>query len=180
MTLLQVLFYLGLLVVGWMLKDLYDWKIHSWIVKKTKTSEKEKAEKEEREKKEKQAKIDNLNRIWKTDRGILNDLKQPLKEFNQMNRFPDDYKAPKCLELATYIETEALRIESPRFKEIKDKLLEYAGRRNKIDQNTPLDILMAIFQKPVEPNLFEPLFLVREIDKVLEASSTPPYSEKDL
>ena len=104
---------------------------------------------------------------WKRERDILLNLKQPLREFNQMNRFPDFYKAPKCLELATHIEKEAERIKRPEFEEIKKRLLEYAGRKEQIDQNTPLKTLMNLFQKRVEPAKFEPFVLCEEIDKAV-------------
>lgn len=107
----------------------------------------------------------------KRDREILQKLKQPLREFNQMNRFPDNYRAPKCLELASLIEREAENIQHPEFLEIKAKLLEYARRKEQINQNTGLKILMNLFQKRVEPNKFEPLMLCEEIDRVLKITS---------
>lgn len=108
---------------------------------------------------------------WMNDREILQNMKQPLKEFNQMNRFPDNYRAPKCLELASLIEREAEKIQCPEFLEIKAKLLEYARRKEQINQNTGLKTLMNLFQKRVEPNKFEPLVLCEEIDKVLKVTS---------
>lgn len=110
-------------------------------------------------------------RELKHDRNILFDLKQPLREFNQMNRFPDSYKAPKCLKLASYIETEAEKIQLPEFQEIKKKLLKYARRKEQIDQNTPLKTLMNLFQKRVEPDKYEPFVLCEEIDKALKERS---------
>lgn len=108
-------------------------------------------------------------RELKHDREILQNLKQPLREFNQMNRFPNSYRAPKCMKLASYIETEAEKIQHPEFREIKKKLLEYARRKDKIDQNTPLKDLMNLFQKRVEPNKYEPLVLCEEIEEALQA-----------
>lgn len=126
----------------------------------------------------KQEKINNINRAWKNDRKILSSLKHPLLEFNQMDRFPDDYPAKKCLELASDIEEKAQKIQWPEFQEIKDKLIEYAGRRSQIDQNTLLHVLLGLFRKQAEPNKYEPLVLRDEIDKALEISSTPP-SERE-
>jgi len=140
----------------------------------------EKFRKARREKKlkRKNDKLASLNRKWKDEKRILCDLLQPLREFNVMDS--RDYRAPKCIELARKIEEEALKIESLEFKGIKEKLLEYAGRRNKINQDTPRGELKTIFLKPVAPFLFEPLSLGREIDKILAGAKTPPYSEKDL
>lgn len=168
------------LALGWMFKVLYDWKIQPAITKSHKKGEKKEIEREEREKREKEEKIKELNQVWKRDRKILSNLQQPLKEFNQMNRFPDSYKAPKCLELASYIEKEAQEIQRSEFQEIKRKLLEYAGRRNQINQNAPLKVLQKYFQKRSEPNKFEPLVLCEEIEEILKASSNPPFTENDL
>lgn len=168
------------LAAGWGFKILYDWKIHPAISKSHKKTEKREAEKEEKIKREKEEKINAMNRSWKNDREILQNLKQPLREFNQMNRFPDSYRAPKCLELASYIETEAEKIQLPEFQEIKNKLLEYARRKDQINRNTGLKTLRNLFQKRVEPNKYEPLLLCEEIDNVLRIHSTPPYSEIDL
>jgi protein-tyrosine-phosphatase len=171
---------LALIVLGWLLKVFYDWKIHPAITKSHRKQEKRDIEEEERNKKIKQEKIDELNRIWRMDRESLRKIQQPLREFNQMNRFPDTYRAKKCMELASDIEREAYQIQQPEYKEIKEKLLEYARRKNQIDQNTPLNILMGIFQKRIEPNKFEPLVLHDEIEENLRSTSTPPFSEKDL
>lgn len=168
------------IILGWVFKVIYDWKIQPAITKSHKKREKKEAEEEDKIKREREEKINNLNRIWKNDRRILSNIKQPLIEFNQMNRFPDMYQAPKCLELASFIEKEAQKIQQVEFQEIKKKLLEYAKRKNQIDQNSPLNILLDLFQKPIEPNKFEPLVLRDEIDEILKVSSIPPYSEKDL
>ena len=85
-----------------------------------------------------------------------------------MNRFPDSYTAPKCLELASYIETEAEKIQLREFQGIKKKLLEYARRKEQINQNTPLKTLRNLFQKRVQPDRYEPLVLCEEIDKALK------------
>lgn len=122
----------------------------------------------------KQEKINKLNLVWKNDRKILSNVKQPLKKFNEMGHFPDKYTAPKCLELASSIEEEAQKIQGPEFQEIREKLLEYTGRKNKINQNTLLHDLLNLFRKRVEPNKYEPLVLCGEIDKVLKTSSIPP------
>ncbi len=120
----------------------------------------------------------NKERKLKHDREILQKMKQPLREFNQMNRFPDSYLAPRCMKLASYIETEAEKIQHPKFREIKEKLLEYARRKNKINQNTPLKTLMNLFQKRVEPDNYEPQVLCEEIEEVLKKSLV--HSEDDL
>jgi len=168
------------LVLGWMFKVIYDWKIQPAITKSHKNREKKEFEKEEKEKRDREEKIKELNQTWKRDRKILSDLQQPLKEFNQMNRFPDRYKAPKCLELASNIEKEAQNIQRPEFQKIKGKLIEYAGGRNQIDQNTPLRELRILFQRQIEPNKYEPLKLCEEIEEILVNTSTPPFSEKDI
>lgn len=167
-------------ILGWIFKGLYDWKVQPAITKSHKKREKKETEEEDKIKSEREEKINNLNRIWKNDRRILSNIKQPLKEFNQMNRFPDIYKAPKCLELASHIEKEVQKIQQDEFQEIKKKLLEYAKRKNQINQNSPLNILMDLFQKRIEPNKFEPLILCEEIDEILKGSPNHPYSEKDL
>jgi hypothetical protein len=171
---------LAFIVLGWLFKVFYDWKIQPAITKSHRKREKKEVDEEERVKNEKQEKIDNLNKAWKSDREILRKLQQPLKEFNQMNRFPDTYNAKKCLELALDIEREAGKIQRPEFKEIKEKLLEYGGRRNQINQNTLLHVLKGLFQKRVEPNKYEPLVLSEEIEEILKSPSTPPFSEKNL
>lgn len=168
------------LAAGWGFKILYDWKIQPAITKSHKKSEKREVEKEERTKRAKEEKINAMNRTWKNERAILQNLKQPLREFNQMNRFHDSRPAVKCMELASKIETETEKIQHPEFQEIKKQLLEYARRKDHIDQNTGLKPLMNLFQKLVEPNKYEPLLLCEEIDNVLKIHSTPPYSEKDL
>jgi len=164
------------LAAGWGFKILYDWKINPAITKSQKKQERKEAEEKKRRKKEREEKINNLNRTWKNDREILQSLEQPLKEFNQMNRFPDSYRAPKCLELASYIEKEAEKIQQSEFQGIKNKLLEYARRKERIDQNTLLKDLMDTFQRPIESNKFEPLKLREEIEEILKKYSTPPYS----
>lgn len=169
-----------LIILGWIFKVIYDWKIKPAITKSHKKHEKNEAEEEDKIKREREEKINNLNQMWKSDRSILSNIKQPLKEFNQMNRFPDMYKAPKCLELASHIEKEAQKIQQVEFQEIKKELLEYAKKKNQIDQNSPLNLLLNLFQKLIEPNKFEPLVLCEEIDEILKVSSIPPYSEKDL
>jgi len=168
------------IVIGWLFKVVYDWKIQPAITKAHKKQEKKEIEEEERKKRQRQERIDNLNRAWKNEREILRNVQQSLREFNQMNRFPGTYKASKCLELATYIEREVQKIERPEFKEIKGKLLEYASRKNQINQNTGLQDLMKLFQKRIEPNKYEPLILSEEIEEILKASSIPPFSESDL
>jgi len=147
---------LAFIVLGWLFKVIYDWKIHPAITKSYKRQETRDAKEEERKIKERQEKIDNLNRAWKNDREILRNVQQPLREFNQMNRFPDTYRASKCLELAAYIESEVQKIERREYKEIKETLLEYASRKNQIDQNTGLHDLMKIFQKRIGPDRYEP------------------------
>ena len=109
------------------------------------------------------------NRIER-ERGVLQDLKQPLREFNQMNRFPDRYRALKCLELASYIEREVEKIRQPEFQKIKNKLLEYAGRKEQIDQNTPLKTLVDLFRKRVDSEKYEPMILCEDIEEALKAS----------
>jgi len=168
------------LAAGWGFRILYDWKINPAIAKSQKKQERKEVEEKERIKKERDEKINNLNRIWKNDRKILQSLEQPLREFNQMNRFPDNYRAPKCLELASYIEKEAEKIQQSEFQEIKEKLLEYARRKERIGQNTLLKDLMDTFQKRIESNKSEPLKLCEEIEKTLKKYYTPPYSETDL
>ena len=104
------------IVIGWLFKVVYDWKIQPAITKSHKKQEEKEKEERERKRKQRQQRIDNLNRTWKNDREILRNVQQPLKEFNQMNRFPDAYNASKCLELASYIEKEVQKIERPEFK----------------------------------------------------------------
>jgi hypothetical protein len=104
---------------------------------------------------------------WKQDKEILKTLKQPLKELNRINKFPDRYKAPECLDLATKIEIEAEKIQRPELKKLREWLLKYAGRAEQIDQNTSLKDLMKLFQRRVNDDKYEPGELVEEIEKVL-------------
>jgi hypothetical protein len=117
------------------------------------------------------AAVDSMKSVSEQDKKILQKLKQPLKEFNQMNRFPDSYRAPKCRDLASMIEIEAERLEAPELRELKEKLLEYARRKEQIDQNTPLKTLMELFQRRVVQDKYEPFVLCEEIDTALKATS---------
>lgn len=168
------------IAVGWLLKVLYDWQVGPFITKSLRKKEKKETEEEQIQKRIRKEKLNNLNIAWREGRKILQDLKQPLKEFNQMDRFPDEYKAQKCLELASQIARGAEKITWLKFQSIKEKILEYARRKDQIDQNTPLHVLKNIFQRRVEPNKYEPLVLCDEIEEVLRNSSTPPFSEEDL
>lgn len=163
-----------------MLKAFYDWKIRPAITKSYKKQEKREAEEEERKKREKQEKINNLNRIWKNDREALQSMRQPLMEFNAMNRYHIPHQATRCFELASQIEERAEKIQRPEFQQIKQKLLEYAGRKNQIDQNTILKQLMNLFQRQIEPDKYEPFVLWKEIEETLKATSTPPFSEENI
>lgn len=57
-----------------------------------KRREKKRSEQEKRKKKILDDKIEH----WKSQRRILDGIKQPLRHFNQMGRFPDDY-GPKSI-----------------------------------------------------------------------------------
>lgn len=110
------------------------------------------------------AAVDITRKDYERDKEILRKIKQPLREFNQMNRVPDSYRAPKCLELASMIETDAEKIQSSEFREIKEKLLDYARRKGQIDQNTPLKDLMKLFQRRIDDK-HEPGVLIEEIEE---------------
>lgn len=135
-----------------------------------KRKEKKIAEEEKRKKEI----LDEKSEHWKIQRRILSGIEKQLRHFNQMRDFSDSYGPTKCLELATQIETEIQKIDLPEFSQIKDKLLEYAGRKNKIDQNTLSKQLNDLFCKQTEPNKYEPFVLIQKIEQALKATQNPP------
>lgn len=175
----SVLVNFGFFVLGWGAKVLYDWKIYPAITKSHKRAEQSEREVDEARAHERQRKLDGLNERWKQNREALRLTEQPLKSFNQLNRFPDEHRPPKCLELAAAIEEAARRLEGIEYKNIKAKLLEYAGRRNQISSNTGLKELMGVFQRTAG-DINEPLALWHEAELILEQTAVPPFSEKDI
>lgn len=161
------------------LRFLYDWKIKWWITKSHKKREKEEEKKEETRKKEKQQKIDALNQQWKISRAVLQSMRKPLMGFNTMNRYQSSKPAEQCFQWASQIQEQAVKIEWNAYMEIKNKLLEYAGRIDQTDQNSGLNQLMNLFQRKVNDK-YEPLALWQEIEEILKVTSTPPYSEDDI
>jgi len=167
-------------ILGLLSKIFYDWKIQPAITRSHRKREQREIEEQEKERRAQRERINNLNYVWKRDRKILSEVQQILEEFNRMNKFPDRYNASKCLELASNMENELKKIEWSEFKDIKQKTLEYAERKSQIDQNTPLNVLMKIFQKRIEPNKYEPLALSEKIEEILRLTATQPYSEEDF
>ena len=167
-------------VLGIGSKAIYDWKIGPAITKSQKIQEKKEELEADRKEKFRQKKIDDLNRAWKNDRAILLQAEQPLKQINQIKIFTSNYPARDCMGWATEIENEVLKIERPEYQPIKKNLLEYAGRKSELHPSMLLQQIAELFLKETVPGKYEPLVLVEEIDKILAATSAPPYSEKDI
>jgi len=174
-----VLINFGFFIFGWGAKALYDWKVYPAITRSHKREEQREKEAEEEHRREKQKKLDELNEVWRQNRGALFQVEGPLKEFNQINRFPDSYSATTCAEIARRIEEAARKLEGSEYADIKRKFLEYAGRRNQICSTTGIIELMKTFQKDIG-GIFEPLSLWHEAEAVLEKTNIRPFSEKDL
>ncbi len=130
----------------------------------------------------KQRKLNELNAPWRRSRAALSQVKEPLIQFNQMDKFPDIYTPAKCSGLASEIEKAAQELdESSEFVEIKKRLLRYAAQRSYIYGTCPwtIDDLKFLFQKNLG-GIFEPLVLWNEAQEVLKRTATPPYSDKDV
>ena len=161
-------------------KAIYDWKIGPAITKSQKKQEKKEAAEAARKERIRQEKIDNLNRAWRNDREVLRKAQQPLRQINQIKRFTGNYPEQDCMKWTTEIENEALKIELLEYQVIKKKLLEYAGKKTKLHSNMLLNQIAEIFLREIVLGKYEPLVLVEEIEEILNATSIPPYSEKDL
>ena len=166
-------------VLGIVAKAIYDWKIYPIITKSRRQAEQRENEEKSERARERQLKLDRLNEQWKLNREALRLVEQPLKSFNQMNRFPDEHNPAKCLELAAEIEGAARRLEGSEYEGIKARLLEYSGRRDRINTNSGLKELTGVFQRLVGDS-YEPALLWRDARRMLEATQTPPFSEKDV
>ena len=161
-------------------KVLYDLIIIPNIMRSKIEKERKKAEDQDREEEEKEAMLRLLNAQWKSERKKLISAKKKLVQFNQINRFPDSYKALKCIQMASEIEEAIQDITLDEFQEIKVQLLEYSRRRNNINQNTGLKELINQFQKLLEPDKYEPLILRDKINDVLTLNKVPPFTEEDI
>ena len=128
----------------------------------------------------KQRILDKLNAPWESNRAALSRVGEPLRQFNQMDKYPDIYTGTTCSELAIEILKAAEKIDdSPDFADIKKKLFEYGGGKDRICATTGHEELKAIFQRKVV-DVYEPFALLTELQQVLARTSTPPYLEEDL
>jgi len=119
-----------------------------------------------------------INLVWKNDRKIFSNVKELLRQFNSMGDYSHMHNPQECIKLASSIEEEVQKIQGSEFQDIKEKLLEYAMRKNNVSQNMLLRDLLNLFRKRIESNKYEPLVLVEEIDEVLKSSSIPPSERK--
>ncbi len=169
---------------GLIVFTLGHWKILPAVTKRQKKEEKQAAEAERSRQEEKRKKLDALNAAWKRNREALSRVREPLVNFNRMNKDPDSPPGKRCMEMADQILEAAQQLDdSPTFADIKERLVEYARRGDKIYASTILPELRAAFQRDLgqgDKGIFEPLALWHGAEAVLKQTEHPPFSEKNV
>jgi hypothetical protein len=93
------------------------------------------------------------------DLRVLESIQSPLLYINQIPRFPDSYK--KTAEWLLEIDTNARKIRTKAFQDIKGKLIDFTSPMNQVGVGTSLTKVMDLFVK--DEKAFKLVEEIREI-----------------
>ena len=93
------------------------------------------------------------------DLRVLESIQAPLLSINQIPQFPDSYN--KTSEWLREIDTQARKVRTKKFQDIKDKLLAFTLPMNQVDCNTLLHTVLKLFVK--DGKAFKLVEEIREI-----------------
>jgi len=93
------------------------------------------------------------------DISVLESISVPLLSINQIPQFPDSYI--KTSEWLLEIDTQARKIRTKQFQDIKDKLIAFTQPLNQVDCNTLLHTVLKLFVK--DGKAFKLVEEIREI-----------------
>ncbi len=156
---LSILISVCTLVLGWALRFLYDLKMQPIIERSHRKAKKEEVEREEKERAEKSE----LIRIRLEDRGALGEIKTFLDGLNSIQSFPDNYPPSACHRLLMLIGNKAERMKSVDNQALREKLLRFASKKDRIGSNIPFGELLNIVNGKYDG--LQPQDLINEVMK---------------
>lgn len=161
-------------------------KIKSWINYKNKRN-KNKSYKEAERNREREKMVNLCNERWRHDIDTLRNLYNRFSTLEKMDSFGllafginKGEEVDFILSEVLYIEEKAKSLSRPEYQKIKEKILRYTARKNKVGKNTSLEEVQSIFRREIEPNKNEPLILSIEIGKIVKNTLEPPFSIEDF
>ncbi|MFC2160957.1 hypothetical protein ACFLRX_04825 [Acidobacteriota bacterium] len=179
-------FVLGLLLLFISLMVTGKIKIRAWTDYKEKRNRRKSREKKEKNR-ERERMVNLCNQRWRHDIDTLRDLYNRFAILEKMdtlgllafgiNKGEEIYF---ILSEVSFIEDKAKSISRPEYKEIKEKILRYTAKKNKVGKNTSLEEVQSIFRREVESKKNEPWILSIEIGDIVKNTTEPPFSIGDF